>query len=61
MEKVSSEGAKLSTIQIMLGAIPVYTYLAARGCLIVQVFLCLRKEPLGAFSTVDWTNFLPHI
>ena len=61
MEKASSEGGKLSTIQMMLAAILVYTYLAARICLIVQVFLCLRKEPLGAFSTVNWTNYLPHI
>ncbi len=61
MEKVSSERAKVSTIQIMLGAFTVFAYLAARVCLIVQVFLCLRKEPLRAFSTVDWTNFLPHV
>ena len=61
MEKVSSERAKVSTIQILLGAITVFAYLAARICLIIQVFLCLRKEPLRAFSTVDWTDFLPHI
>ena len=61
MEKVSSERAKVSTIQIMLGAITVFAYLAARVCLIFQVFLCLRKKPLRAFSTVEWTNFLPHV
>ena len=61
MEKVSSERAKVSTFHCMLSAIPVFTYLVARVCLIFQVFLCLRKEPLGAFSTVNWTNFLPHI
>ena len=61
LEKISAERAKATTNQIMLCAITSFAYLAARVCLIVQVFLCLRKEPLRAFSTVDWTNFLPHI
>ena len=61
MEKVSAERAKVSTIQILLGAVTVLAYVASRLCLIVQVFLCLRRMPMGTFETVDWTNFLPHV
>lgn len=61
MEKISAERAKVSTIQILLGAVTVLAYVAARMCLIVQVLLCLRKLPLGAFRTVDWASFLPHV
>ena len=61
MEKISAERAKVSTIQILLGAVTVFAYVTARMCLIVQVFLCLRKLPSGAFKSVDWANFLPHI
>ena len=61
MEKISAERAKVSTIQVLLGAVTVVAYVTARMCLIVQVFLCLRKLPLGAFQIVDWANFLPHV
>jgi hypothetical protein len=61
LEKVVLERKKVSTIQILLGAFTFVVYLSARLCLIVQVFMCLRKTPLGAFDTVNWVNFLPHI
>ena len=61
LEKISTDRAKATSNQMMLCAITSFAYLAARVYLIAQVFLCLRKEPLRAFSTVGWTNFLPHI
>lgn len=61
LERISAERAKATTNYMMLCAFTSFAYLAARVCLIVQVFLCLRKEPLRAFSTVDWTNFLLRI
>ena len=38
MEKISAERAKVSTIQILLGAVTVIAYVAARMCLVMQVF-----------------------
>ncbi|KAL9009952.1 MAG: hypothetical protein Q9173_005068 [Seirophora scorigena] len=61
MEKISSERAKISTAQIVLGAVTTLSYLAARIILIVQVFLAFRKAPRGIFVTVEWTEFLPHV
>lgn len=61
LEKISSERAKVSTIQILLGAVTSFSYLASRIILIIQVFLAFRKAPLGIFETVDWTNFVPHV
>lgn len=61
MEKISSERAKVSTVQILLGAVTTFSYLTARITLIVQIFLAFRRAPLGIFDTVDWTKFLPHV
>ena len=36
-------------------------YSLARGYLIVAVFVGLRSLPVGAFDTVDWLKFIPHI
>lgn len=61
LEKVVAERRRVSTIQIMLGAFVFLAYLSARLCLIVQVFITLRKMPLGVFETVNWVAFLPHV
>ena len=36
-------------------------YSLARASLIVEVFVGLRSLPVGAFDTVDWLKFIPHI
>ncbi|KIK68325.1 hypothetical protein GYMLUDRAFT_154185 [Collybiopsis luxurians FD-317 M1] len=36
-------------------------YIAARFTLIVLPFLVLRDLPQGAFKSIDWTAFIPHI
>jgi hypothetical protein len=36
-------------------------YLIARITLLVQPFLLLRALPKGAYITVNWTTFIPHI
>ncbi|KAL8775115.1 MAG: hypothetical protein Q9209_000594 [Squamulea sp. 1 TL-2023] len=61
LEKISSERAKVSTAQVLLGAVTTFSYLTARIILIVQVFLAFRKAPQGIFETVDWTKVLPHV
>jgi hypothetical protein len=61
LEKVVAERRRVSTIQIMLGAFVFLAYLSARLCLIVQVFITLKKMPFGGFETVNWVAFLPHV
>ena len=36
-------------------------YLLARMALLVEAFLSLRALPSGAYSVVNWTEYLPHI
>ena len=36
-------------------------YLLARMALLVEAFLSLRSLPSGAYSVVNWTEYLPHI
>ncbi|KAG6997845.1 hypothetical protein G7Y79_00037g073630 [Physcia stellaris] len=61
MEQISAERKKVSNIQILLGTVTTLVYMAARMCLIVQVFLSLRRLPIGAYQTVSWSDVLPHI
>ncbi|KDR71422.1 hypothetical protein GALMADRAFT_74889 [Galerina marginata CBS 339.88] len=44
---------------IFVGIVPIY--LLARIALLVVAFLSLRKLPSGAYSVVNWTEYLPHI
>jgi hypothetical protein len=51
-------------IEIMYGGTGLFTvplYLIARVILLVQPFLLLRALPGGAYNTVLWTTFIPHI
>ena len=36
-------------------------FAAARFYLVIESFISVRNLPVGAFSTVVWVNFLPHI
>ena len=60
MQKIVCERRRVSPTQIFLGALTACSYLVARMCLIVQVLVSLRALPIGAFETVNWSNFIPH-
>ncbi|TDL15013.1 hypothetical protein BD410DRAFT_845549 [Rickenella mellea] len=36
-------------------------YIASRAILLIEAFILLKSLPLGAFRTVQWTNFIPHV
>ncbi|KAG2029928.1 hypothetical protein BDR03DRAFT_975376 [Suillus americanus] len=38
-----------------------FIYVAARVTLLVLIMLSLRTLPLGAYDTVAWTQFIPHL
>jgi hypothetical protein len=48
---------------ILLVMIKVLTagFSGSRGFLVLEAFMSLRSLPLGAYSTVDWASFLPHV
>ena len=48
-----------ATWWIFVLLIPIY--LLARMALLVEAFLSLRSLPSGAYSVVNWTDYLPHI
>ena len=60
-EKISNERNRVSKPQILLGSLTTFLYLAARICLIVEVLFSIRRLPVGAYITVEWVNFLPHV
>ncbi len=53
LEKVVGERRQVSTIQFVLGAFVFLAHLSARLCLILQVFITLRRMPLGVFEMVN--------
>ena len=36
-------------------------YIFARGYLVVEAFISIRKLPLSAYQTPDWTQVIPHL
>ncbi|TFK50303.1 hypothetical protein OE88DRAFT_1749602 [Heliocybe sulcata] len=45
----------------LLMVICLLVYITARITLLVLAFMQLASLPLGAYQTVSWTNFIPHI
>ncbi|TDL24095.1 hypothetical protein BD410DRAFT_720260 [Rickenella mellea] len=48
-------------LRYMIAFILPIIYIAARVILLVQAFLLLHVLPPGAFQTVQWTTFIPHV
>ncbi|KIK54381.1 hypothetical protein GYMLUDRAFT_48747 [Collybiopsis luxurians FD-317 M1] len=51
----------LENLAVYFGIVFTTVYVLARVALIVLSFLTLRDLPSGAFETVKWTSFIPHI
>lgn len=37
------------------------TYLASRGFLVIEAFISLRHQPITAYETPEWTQWIPHL
>ncbi|TDL15019.1 hypothetical protein BD410DRAFT_856986 [Rickenella mellea] len=48
-------------VGVMAGIILPILYVVARMILLVESFLLLKSLPPGAFQTVQWTTFIPHV
>ena len=52
------------TVAIIIGFtffLPFILYIYGRGFTLALAFTSLRDLPPGAFDTVHWTTFIPHI
>jgi hypothetical protein len=45
----------------MLLVLLIILHALARTAMIVEVFIDLRSLPAGAFETVQWLKFIPHL
>jgi len=36
-------------------------FIFGRGFLVIEAFISIRSLPAGAYDTVSWVGFLPHI
>ena len=56
------------TAAVVIGVIAIFSlipagllYIIARAVTLVLALTSLRDLPLGAFDTVHWTTFIPHV
>jgi hypothetical protein len=46
---------------VLVGCVLLMIYCFSRCYLVIESFISVRRLPMGAYSTVSWVNFLPHI
>ncbi|KAK5136116.1 hypothetical protein LTR08_004167 [Meristemomyces frigidus] len=52
---------RVSGVLVFSGVFTTLAYLFARLTIIALAFSSLRSLPIGAYDTVDWTSFWPHM
>ena len=53
---------EFTTIAVVSSVLPAgILYILARAVTLVLAFMSLRDLPPGAYETVYWTTFIPHI
>ncbi|OTB12605.1 hypothetical protein K445DRAFT_320742 [Daldinia sp. EC12] len=51
----------LRVLTIMFLALQVILFIAARLCIVVEVFISLRSVPIGVYLTPNWLQMIPHV
>ena len=60
-EKVRRQAVFIPMWEVVLMAPMTVIYTLARSYIVVEVFVSLRSLPLGAFDSVSWSDFVPHV
>ena len=61
MEKKRREMEFIPLWEVVIMSPVTIVYTLARTYIIVEVFVSLRSLPSGAFNSVNWSNFIPHV
>ena len=61
MNKVNTAAGIIASIAILSLFPASLLYILARVFTLVLTFTSLRELPPGAFNTVHWTTFIPHV
>ena len=61
MEKKRREMEFIPLWEVIIMSPVTMVYTLARTYIIVEVFVSLRSLPSGAFNSVNWSNFMPHV
>ena len=61
MEKKRREMEFVPFWEVVIMSPVTMIYTLARTYIIVEVFVSLRSLPSGAFNSVNWSNFIPHV
>ena len=51
----------LYLVLFIIGEILFWCFSAARYYVVVESFASMRNLPLGAYRTVSWVSFIPHL
>ncbi|KAL8888800.1 MAG: hypothetical protein Q9215_003827 [Flavoplaca cf. flavocitrina] len=60
MEKIRRNRRFIPVWEVILMTPVTVVYTVARTYIVVEVFLSQRSLPVGAFDTVQWSEFVPH-
>lgn len=60
MEKRRREQEFIPLWEVIIMSPVTFMYALARTYIVVEVFVSLRSLPVGAFDSVQWSNFIPH-
>ena len=55
------DNANITVTEVILFLPPSILYILARVVTLILAFISLRDLPFGAYQTVHWTTFIPHI
>ncbi len=61
LEKARRQAVFIPMWEVVLMTPMTVIYTLARSYIVVEVFVSLRSLPLGAFDSVQWSNFIPHV
>ena len=60
-EKTRRQAVFIPMWEVVLMTPMTVIYTLARSYIVIEVFVSLRSLPLGAFDSVQWSNFVPHV
>ena len=60
-EKIRRQAVFIPVWEVILMLPMTIIYTLARSYIVLEVFVSLRSLPLGAYDSVNWSSFIPHV
>ncbi|KAF2627558.1 hypothetical protein BU25DRAFT_50081 [Macroventuria anomochaeta] len=61
LENVESHVRNSRTFRFFLKRVLIPLFMTARVFIVVEAFVCLRRQPEAIYKTPEWSNYFPHL